>query len=1347
MPPSHDTALVLVDSANGIAVIPQLAELRRLNWFDGKLLRADDLRVEQDHMRALVRRSNATGGPGVVHGLGARLAPDGRLHVGPGVAVDPSGRTLVLHADVAFDVAELIAKTAGVDSAGAPPVEGMRAGAFHDRSAEPAPTPTPTTPAGGPWYVVTVGWAEGLCGDEEVHGNLCDCECTTSTDRSWRLDGLVFRACPFLPRHPLPTSTVVAIDGRHERSRLASALFADELEDAGSMIFGAGLRGGVWCAGAAADVAPRDEVPLAVISRSAAGTSFLDVWTACRHRIEPPPQRYWAGRMRMRPWDVFLAQVLQFQCQLDDMLDVTAPDRPPGFVDPCSRRQRVLEQAIAELGKRAPGADGKAADDAVLANLTEQMKALAVPSAGAGQRVLVDGGIVELPPAGYLPVDPAGPTAVQDQVRALLGEGVDLRFCTTRADALARELERAQHLDRISLLRGLDDPGRREKVQILVPDADVQSVRETGWHGYAQLGYDNTLVPNSGWDFTGAGRVETAGEIALRWAGSGGTRTLNLAGEGAAAAASQPAVATAAEAASGRRPDAWLEATVSRDPAGLLVGESVKIEVTGDMTVPAGKEPGIVRGTFRGEFTLASAAPVAGGLFLQGTVSGVATRRRFSVVAPGVPDSHVLEGVEAIIQSSMAPGGGTAMTLTLRPLAGVVVTASVSWRGASDSVELVLAVDRKPAVAARLSVPAPGSAPGVARSASAQELARVRLDAMPAAATPGHPDRVSSAQSLASLDGISGELGYAPARLRKLFPAQSPGTGLRATRDYVLFLRDAVLTCGSAAATSAAAPGTTRFAVYGHETRVGGASAPVLLGEIAFRQDTPEAVAGAPAIASAWTALAGGAGAEMQRVDVLSGAPGGDGLSKLRAERMAAALWGVTPRASSFVVGSQATLPVPRGGADGVMLVEARRTTVDVAVVVVLRRAPISRYLEILRSQNAAAALGWLLAEPSLPRQPFSVRFPVGSTQLLSGTADLQELVDAYRTTWGWPVAQVHVTSVAGNPAAESPAVRASRGASIAAALGASVAPELFERPENEFAGTRAAGLAQATLIVVVPEEATPPQVADTFEVWGAPGAMASPQLLGEVSFAQGAADVVGDAQPVVAGWDALIDDGELVSVTIHTDEPGDEAVAVKRADVVAEALSAVTPRAAAGVAIDSSPTRPVADSTAERIMLVRAARKPVEVPVKTVPVAIVCVGERVIPEYLLAMRPGKPQVRQGLELVMSELTDDKRGVVAFADASGALIDPTTLSLLVATFKAELGPDFETVHVISVTEDDAAGSVEVREERGATVADEVGPLSVPKPRLFQADETEFAAARAASVMETTIIAVVPRRVQ
>jgi hypothetical protein len=187
--------------------------------------------------------------------------------------------------------------------------------------------------------------------------------------------------------------------------------------------------------------------------------------------------------MAMRPWNRFLAQVLQFQCQLSDLLRGMLGD---GLVplDPCAENRVAIGDAkhkieellqiwaaakvelISELGKHSVDA------------LEGLRKLLGSATTGGetssdGQRILIDGGIVELPPAGYLPVNPGDQLDIPEQVRRWMGPGVDLRFCVVDSDDVPRELVGAQHMDRISLLTGIDDPAAKPPVDVLVPDGTL----------------------------------------------------------------------------------------------------------------------------------------------------------------------------------------------------------------------------------------------------------------------------------------------------------------------------------------------------------------------------------------------------------------------------------------------------------------------------------------------------------------------------------------------------------------------------------------------------------------------------------------------------------------------------------------------------------------------------------------------------------------------------------------------------------------------------------------------------------------------------------------------------------
>src|SRR4051794_10152845 len=115
--------LVLVTQQNGVTVIPQPTPLTRLNYFDGKFLRASDLSAEQLYLRRLIDLSNQAGGPGVAYGYNLSLAAGGDLlNIGPGLAIDPQGRVLLLPTPFSTGVQELIDRSRQLKNpAAAPP--------------------------------------------------------------------------------------------------------------------------------------------------------------------------------------------------------------------------------------------------------------------------------------------------------------------------------------------------------------------------------------------------------------------------------------------------------------------------------------------------------------------------------------------------------------------------------------------------------------------------------------------------------------------------------------------------------------------------------------------------------------------------------------------------------------------------------------------------------------------------------------------------------------------------------------------------------------------------------------------------------------------------------------------------------------------------------------------------------------------------------------------------------------------------------------------------------------------------------------------------------------------------
>ncbi|MGH3821333.1 MAG: hypothetical protein ACRDRA_00575 [Pseudonocardiaceae bacterium] len=391
---------------------PAGAAIARLHPFDGLFLRAEHLNRMQDYTRELTRALGQSGGPGVVHGYHVGLR-DGALEVSPGLAIDPAGRPLLMTTSQRRRLDDL--------------------------------TETDL------WVIELVG-EDVPFGDEEVYGALCDDPCAGGTSTR-----------PYIGErvavHLRPDS--LAIDGGvalERRSRVASAWFERERIEAAALLPTserdapkvADFDLASW--DKPTELAGGDAVPIGVLLRTSVGWN-IDAWIARRDRIETPPRRAWQQRLGMRPLDVFLAQVLQFQVHLASRW----PQASAALVGLAQAQLAVfkLDEAAEQLRHRRT--------KAALEHVTAASSAL--QGVLAGGTSLVGYGFLELPPAGYLPRSGRWPLEVE--LRGMFGAHVTLRFCTCRADYVAHAVEQAQHLDRIPLTaRGPSQP----QVDILVPD-------------------------------------------------------------------------------------------------------------------------------------------------------------------------------------------------------------------------------------------------------------------------------------------------------------------------------------------------------------------------------------------------------------------------------------------------------------------------------------------------------------------------------------------------------------------------------------------------------------------------------------------------------------------------------------------------------------------------------------------------------------------------------------------------------------------------------------------------------------------------------------------------------------
>ena len=402
-------------------------EIARLNPFDGLFLRAVHLQQIQFYTQALARALGVAGGPGVVYGYGLALAsapgePTARLDVQPGLAVGADGRILLSESTISVDL--------------------------------PGPGETLA------WRVDLAGKDE-LFGHENSYGDICvdPCEAAVGT-------------APFVREavdvQLTPVSVPASLDPGAPafRNRVASWYFEQE-RLAGDPVIAASdrdpvdgqgrpLTGVNWAAPTGSAPGP---VGIGLLLRTAAGF-VLDVWAARRDRVQTPPETGWMGRLAMRPWPVFIAQLLQFQDQLGSAWPDPGGPATPGTPVGTSVRSDVSNQLTEALRLMQTRKLREPTDllEGALAVLRGDKPAASVTS-------LVDLGFDDLPPAGYLPAQRG---RLAERICQLFPMETGIVFNEYRADTIVELVARAQHADRIPLTRdggGVWPP----RIEIMVP--------------------------------------------------------------------------------------------------------------------------------------------------------------------------------------------------------------------------------------------------------------------------------------------------------------------------------------------------------------------------------------------------------------------------------------------------------------------------------------------------------------------------------------------------------------------------------------------------------------------------------------------------------------------------------------------------------------------------------------------------------------------------------------------------------------------------------------------------------------------------------------------------------------
>lgn len=305
--------------------------IRNTHFFNGRLLTAEDLRVEQQANRAQRQQLGLAIGAGVVEGYDVRLLSNGAqpvLRVGQGLAITRKGVALALSEDVDVGLVRQPAAAASNSDPGLFAVCG------------PAATTPSATMAEGV-YLFAVAPASGFAEHAPVvgfHGNGVASNC----DHRYAVEGVQFRLVGIdlaqlsFVSAATRTALVQLLDaatpgGRAQlRNWLAHLCFGSE-EVTGFAVDPFRLVAGQsplasyglvdWLRGRG-DLSQCD-VPLAVLLWTTAGVQFVDLWSARRQPLPPALSGLWplpAGGRRPAEGE---AAFLQFQAQVADLVHPT----------------------------------------------------------------------------------------------------------------------------------------------------------------------------------------------------------------------------------------------------------------------------------------------------------------------------------------------------------------------------------------------------------------------------------------------------------------------------------------------------------------------------------------------------------------------------------------------------------------------------------------------------------------------------------------------------------------------------------------------------------------------------------------------------------------------------------------------------------------------------------------------------------------------------------------------------------------------------------------------------------------------------------------------------------------
>jgi hypothetical protein len=313
------------------------------NFFNGRLLSAEDLRTEQDAARARLAQVGRAAGAGIVAGLwvdsvttsaAAGSAAGALVSVAAGLAVNRAGQTLALPDDT--EVALVRADDAG---------EGSTDDAGLFKTCVPPVTSTVLTGAGV--YVLALTPASGYDGKAQASG-LTDVAAGRCCGAKFAVAGVQFK----FARLDVTTNKFIEEETRARlltlmragdavslsllRNELAYLCFGEAAFDTLArdpfMLGGDGAQAGAGDLGVLADLyAANDltdcDVPLALVYWSRNGIEFIDAWSVRRRVTHAPLSDRWSEIEDDPRASAGEATFRQFQDQLERLRRTDAPQQ------------------------------------------------------------------------------------------------------------------------------------------------------------------------------------------------------------------------------------------------------------------------------------------------------------------------------------------------------------------------------------------------------------------------------------------------------------------------------------------------------------------------------------------------------------------------------------------------------------------------------------------------------------------------------------------------------------------------------------------------------------------------------------------------------------------------------------------------------------------------------------------------------------------------------------------------------------------------------------------------------------------------------------------------------------